>query len=472
MSSRLILLKFALRSPILIVMTIILGFSGAIFNGVSTASIIPLLLAFIGEENTLFKAGPPMIEKFMSWYDGFTGDGRLFAMFVTVLLAIILKNGAGVANTLVSGHLSRSLINNMRLEGLQLLLDVDIDFYSKNKSGEILNKMNPEVYRTTQAITIALKMISSTITISIFTYVLISISWQLTIMAVVFISGVAWGNQYFVKRSQKYGIFLSEQSKYYSNKLLETLTGIRLIKTVSNEGREYKIINNLIRAREQANFNLQINYALLAPVNEVAGILAIFGMVLAILLIYLIFLFRLLPIVSQLNNNLSQFASVSHSAQIITEFLRREDKPIMTNGNIPYTKLKEGIRFVNVSFAYPGKEDLVLKDIDLWIPKGKTIALVGASGAGKSTIADLLPRFYDPVAGKILVDGEDLKAYELHSFRHAIGVVSQDTFLFNNTLSYNIAYGREDVREEEIIEAAKKANAYEFITQLPEGFDT
>jgi len=192
----------------------------------------------------------------------------------------------------------------------------------------------------------------------------------------------------------------------------------------------------------------------------------------AILLIYLVFLFRLLPVVGQLNNSRSGFANVSYSAQIIMEFLRRDNKPIMTNGNIPYTQLQEGIRFEHLSFAYPGKEDLVLKEIDLWIPKGQTVALVGASGAGKSTIADLLPRFYDPIAGKILVDGKDLKAYDLATFRSAMGIVSQDTFLFNNTLNYNIAYGKKNVSQEEIIEAAKKANAYEFITQLPQGFET
>ena len=133
---------------------------------------------------------------------------------------------------------------------------------------------------------------------------------------------------------------------------------------------------------------------------------------------------------------------------------------------------KKGIRFEKVSFAYPGKEDLILQEIDLWIPKGKTVALVGASGAGKSTIADLLPRFYDPVEGKILVDGKDLKAYDLGTLRSAMGIVSQDTFLFNNTLNYNIAYGKKDTSQLEIIEAAQKANAYEFITKLPQGFDT
>jgi subfamily B ATP-binding cassette protein MsbA len=114
----------------------------------------------------------------------------------------------------------------------------------------------------------------------------------------------------------------------------------------------------------------------------------------------------------------------------------------------------------------------VLRDVDLWVPKGTTLALVGASGAGKSTLADLLPRFYDPIEGRIAIDGKDLREFDVRSLRKAMGIVSQDTFLFNTSVRDNIAYGREDVSFERVVEAAKRANAYEFIVQLPQGFDT
>jgi subfamily B ATP-binding cassette protein MsbA len=110
--------------------------------------------------------------------------------------------------------------------------------------------------------------------------------------------------------------------------------------------------------------------------------------------------------------------------------------------------------------------------VDLWVPKGTTLALVGASGAGKSTLVDLLPRFYDPLEGCITIDGKDLREYDIRSLRQAMGIVSQDTFLFNTSVRNNIAYGREDVSLDEVVEAAKRANAYEFIVQLPQGFDT
>ncbi|NEO28815.1 MAG: ATP-binding cassette domain-containing protein, partial [Kamptonema sp. SIO4C4] len=114
----------------------------------------------------------------------------------------------------------------------------------------------------------------------------------------------------------------------------------------------------------------------------------------------------------------------------------------------------------------------VLDNINLWVPKGKTVALVGSSGAGKSTLVDLVPRYYDPIAGQITLDGTDLREFNMHDLRRAMGVVSQDTFLFNNTIAYNIAYGKEDATHEDIMAAAKRANAYDFIMDLPNGFET
>ena len=486
MNSNKLLLKFARQYPLLIFLTIILGFSGALFNGVGTALVVPLLLAFVGQGDILLKGGPPILTKFTSLFDGLPDNTRLVAMFSTVILTIILKNAANYANTLVAGHLSRSLVNSMRLEGLQIILDVDLDFYSKNKIGYITNRINQEVGRAAGAIRTAITMFSTIITITVFVWFLVSLSWQLTIISIFLLFIVAIANQFFIKRSKKFGRILSQKSREYSNKLFEILTGIRLIKTVSTETDEYQKIETIVRAREEADFQAQANSALLGPFNEVSGIISVLIMVVigsylfsdqsdtfsTILLTYLVFLFRLLPIVSQLNKGRNRFANVSHSVQIATNFLQKDNKPIMTKGEKSYTKLEQGIRLEDLSFAYPNHENLVLDKVNLWIPKGKTIALVGASGAGKSTLADLLPRFYDPTKGKITLDGTDLRDYDIKTVRQSMGVVSQDTFLFNHSVSYNIAYGRENATEEEIIEAAKRANAYEFIVNLPQGFDT
>ena len=175
---------------------------------------------------------------------------------------------------------------------------------------------------------------------------------------------------------------------------------------------------------------------------------------------------------SQLNSIRSSFASSATSVEVTTDFLNRNNKPFMSRGEISYTKLQKGVHFNSLTFGYPGHKKLVLKDVNLFLPRGTTLALVGSSGAGKSTLADLLPRFYDPLSGSITIDGKDLRDFDLISVRKRMGIVSQDTFLFNDSIRNNIAYGRQEATEDEIITAAKRANAYEFISKLPQEFDT
>lgn len=497
MSPNRVLLKFALQYPWLILLTTVLGFSGALFNGVSTTLIVPVLLGFLGQD-TVLKAGPPIIRKFLALFDAQQGTKSLILMLVAVFVAILLKNLAAYFNTLTAGLLSKKLVNSIRKEGIKLLLEVDIDFFAKHRIGDLLNRISQETTRTANAIKICIGLFSTVITIFVFLAILVSISWQLTLVSSCLLLLVALINQFCVRRAKKFGKTLSEKSRSYSTALLEIMTGIRLIKSVGNEKSEYTRIEKLINEREKADFQSQANFAIVSPLNEILGLIAILAIVFlgatvlqdslvgdvslspqakqqalsTLLLIYLYTLSRVMPIVSLLNNQRSRFANLSHSAAIVTDFLQRDNKPFMENKSEIYDHLKDKLTIENVSFNYPDHDDMVLRQVNLSIPKGTTLALVGSSGAGKSTLADLLPRFYDPVEGTIKVDGKDLREYDIGSLRRAMGIVSQDTFLFNSPVGYNIAYGLEDITEEQIIEAAKRANAYEFITKLPKGFDT
>jgi len=485
MSYTKLVLKFSRRYPVWILSTIVLGFSGALFNGVSTTLIVPILLNFLGQKVDL-KGAPPLIHAIMSPFDGIPEQYRLSAMAVTVLLTIVLKNVATYASTLVSSALGRTLTSDLREEGLRLLLEVDLDFYSKMKVGDLINRLGGEVSRTAGTIGVTIRIVIIAITVLVFAAVLVAISWQLTIASTFLLTLVALVNQYSINRSKLFGKMLSDMSKAYSIRVLETLSGIRLVKATANEEREYQSLHKLIRDREQADFQSQMNSAAIGPISEVTGIIALMAIVImgrvffsqelesisAVLLTYLLVLFRLLPFIAQLNGARSQLANTSASVEIVDDFLRRDNKPFMGKGSEHYTQLREGIHFKDLSFGYPNHANLVLKDIDLYLPRGTTLALVGGSGAGKSTLADLLPRFYDPKSGSIAIDGIDLREFDLKSIRRAMGIVSQDTFLFNDTVRNNIAYARPDATEEEIITAAKRANAYEFIEKLPLGLDT
>ncbi|MBD2315007.1 ABC transporter ATP-binding protein [Desertifilum sp. FACHB-1129] len=485
MSTNKLLFRFASKFPGLITLSVVLGFSGALFNGVSTALLVPVILNFSGQEVNL-QGAPPALQRVIGFFEGFGESERLWVMTAGILLLIILKNVANYSSSLASSYLSRSLANDIRREGIRLLLEVDLDFYAKMRAGDIVNRVGQETDRTARAIRSMIQIATIIITILVFLAILISISWQLTLVSTALLSIVVLTNQYYVRRSKYFGQQLSENSRKYSIALLEVITGVRLVKATHREADEYQRLDYLIVNREQAELQSQANFAIINPINEIMGTSAILAIVLlartffytqlesfsAILLTYLVVLFRLLPIVGQLNNTRSAFANAVASVEIVKEFLQRETKPIMTLGTVPYRGMREGIRFENVSFAYPGHGDLVLDKIDLWLPKGTTLALVGGSGAGKSTLADLVPRFYDPTQGRITIDGTDLKDYDLGTLRKSMGIVSQDTFLFNNSVAHNIAYARPDATEAEIIDAAKRANAYEFIEQLPQGLET
>ncbi|MER3477135.1 MAG: ABC transporter ATP-binding protein, partial [Leptolyngbya sp. ERB_1_2] len=335
MSPNRLLLQFALRHPIWIGLTIVLGFSGALFNGISTMLMIPVVLGLLGEEVNL-KGAPPLLQQVFSRFAQTGGELQFLWMMGFILLAIFLKNVTSYASTLSSGNLSRSLVNDIRKQGLQLLLDVDFDFYVKTKVGDLINRLGGEIGATATAIRTAVQMLSTVITIFVFIIILLSISWQLTLVSSLLLSGVSFANSFFVQRAKRFGQQLSDQSRDYSIAVLEMLSGIRLVKATGSESYEYQKIERLIYDRENADFNSQANSALIAPVNEMAGLIVVIAILLlgriffkehleslsAVLLTYLLVLFRMLPFVGQLNNSRSSLANLAPSVSVVNDFLR------------------------------------------------------------------------------------------------------------------------------------------------------
>jgi ATP-binding cassette, subfamily B, bacterial MsbA len=481
MTANRLLLKFAARSPQLVFWTIALGLFGALFNTVGTALIIPVILGYLDPNRPL----PGPLLQFLK-VTGTQGDYQFFVLMGVVLILIALKNTATYIGSLTGARLTQTLTSSIRSEGLKLLLDVDLEYYSANKLGDIVNQMGGEIGRTADSIKAAIQIITTIMTIVVFLVSLLLISWQLTLASTGLLLIVSIANQYFIRQAKRSGKDLSSSSANYSIALLETLSGIRLVKSSGQESAQYQKLTQHIRDRELAERQSQANYAIVNPINEVAGVMVVLFVVVlgklilsthtasapSYLITYLLFLFRMLPSIGQLNGLRSQFANTAPSVQIVNAFLNQADKPIMTQGPQLQADLREGIRFENIWFKYPTSQDWILRGVTLDLPKGTTLALVGSSGAGKSTLADLLPRFYDCQKGEILLDGQAIQAFNLPSLRRSMGIVSQETFLFNASVFDNIAYGCQNVKFDDVVAAAQRANAYEFIEKLPEGFDT
>ncbi|HEY9658997.1 MAG TPA: ABC transporter ATP-binding protein [Allocoleopsis sp.] len=484
MSSQKLLLHLARRYPGRIVLNILLGFSGALFNGVSTALVVPVLLSLLGQDVVL-DAAPSVIRKLFVPFAGLSEHQRLLAMAGVIIGFIMLKSLATYASNLASSALSRSLTSDLQEEGLDLLFGVDLDYFTRAKAGDLMNRLGGEMNRTSLVISTLISLVITMITIFVFVGLLLSISWQLTLAATLLLPVSPLVSQLLVSQSRHFGRLITRLNQEYSGRLIEIFAGIRLVKASATEQQELKHLKQLIRDREQTEFQSRMTALAIAPLSEIVNIVALFLLVLlgrmlftnqiaslsAILLTYIALLFRLLPFVAQLNGLRENLARSAASVDVVYDLLRRDNKNFTQNGSIVYTPLRHKICFEQVSFAYPDSTHLVLQNLTLSIPKGTKLALVGASGAGKTTLVDLLPRFYEPTQGRITLDGIDLRDFDLNSLRRSMGIVSQDTFLFNDTIRNNIAYGC-NVTETEILSAIRRANAHEFIQRLPEGLET
>ena len=374
----------------------------------------------------------------------------------------------------------------MKRKSFDLLAKVDLDFYRRNKTGDILFKINREIDRAASTIRSGEKIFLTSIALMIFGSVLILISFRITLIAIALIGINSAVNSWLRDRLKKTEFLLSQTSKTYNHKTVEFLTGIDYIKNAANEQEEYLGIIEATEAKNQAELNAQgISFAI-KPINHILALITILilsfssyylydrqiQVVVPILVAYLLILFKLLPLISQLNNARYQFANNKFSVETVSRFLDEASKSTVKSGTVIFDGLKNNIRLHLVTFAYPHHAKIVLDKINLNIVKGDTVAIVGSPGAGKSTLVNLLSRLNEPIEGKISIDGRDIKEYDLASLRKSIAVIDQEPFLFNDSIFYNLTYGLDDITKSEVIAAAKRTKADDFITQLPNSFES
>jgi subfamily B ATP-binding cassette protein MsbA len=482
-NKRKFLLNLALKQKWKIIFTIFLGITSSFFNGFSTALIAPIILMAMGQD--MNSKMPKMLTSLLDPFQAVPEKDRILLMSIFILLAIALKAATSYFNTIVSGQIVRSLSADMREQVLNIFFKVDLDFLNGIQRGALIARISSEVDRAIQPIRIWISIFTLSLNIFIFVSLLILLSWQLTIVLLLLFPIPRLLTRFLITESKDLGRKMTTLNQDIASHLYEIVDGTKIVRSSCMEPQEYQKAVNYVRDKEQLSFKTEANKALFGPIAELTSIVLIFLLVLAARLViqdasilssllfsYLIILYRLLPFLNQIDNQRSSLAQAESVVDLVIDFLNPERKPFTSSGDRVFAGLKEGIRFNHISFRYPGNQETVLADINLYVPKGTTLALVGSSGSGKSTLADLVPRFYHPTAGCIEIDGCPIQEFDLRSLRKSIGIVSQDTFVFNNTVSYNIAYGRDSVSQDEIEDAARRANAYDFIQELPNGFET
>src|SRR3989338_6310699 len=465
---------------------IVLGIVASVFEAVSVSLMLPVLQALSTPVEGAPGTGQPLLDLLSRPFTHVPAEQRLQVM-VTIMLALILvKNVVVYVLAVATANLRTRLEHDLSLGVFDQLMRVGYRFITERPAGQFFAHLRTEPKQVGKAFESLMKMLENLCVILAYSGLLLAISWPMTLAAVAFLLALSWVLRGSANAARLVGKQLTQRLGQLEQTALELFGGMRLIRAFGRESFERQRFQQHLRGMEA----LQMRAARLAhlpvPLAEVLSVTCVgvcvfvaaplvisrHTVVVPVLLTFLFVLYRLLPRVAYLNPPRVEVALLLGGAESVARLLDPHDKPYLTSGTRPFVRLEEGIRLERVGFAYQPQAPAVAKDLSLEIPAGRTTGIVGLSGVGKSTLVDLLLRFYDPDRGAILVDGIDLRELNVAKWREAIGVVSQDAFLFHATVRANIAYGRPEATDEAIHHAAHMACAHEFILALPNGYET
>ena len=410
----------------------------------------------------------------------------IFLAFMT-----FLKTGAYFLSSATIIPIRTGIVRDIRNQIYQKINSLSLGFFSEERKGDIIARMSGDVQEVESSIMSSLDMLFKNPILILFYFItLICISWQLTLFTILFVPPFGWFMGVVGKKLKSHSIEAQALWSDTMSMVEETLGGLRIIKAFCAEEKMNKRFNQVNSSYRDNIMRVNIRQQMAHPMSEFLGTILIvvvlwFGGILVLdygridgptIIFYLVMLYSII-------NPLKEFSKASYNIPKGLASMERIDKILQAEVEIKdkenpdhIASFEHQIEFRHVSFAYTDHQNdelvYVLKDINLVIPKGKTIALVGQSGSGKSTMLDLIPRYYDVQEGEVLIDGINVKDLAVHDLRQLIGNVNQEAILFNASFKDNIRFGKTDATDEDIANAAKIANAYEFITKSEHGFDT
>jgi subfamily B ATP-binding cassette protein MsbA len=482
-----------------LILSIVFNILSAILNIFSFAALIPILQILFqtsdAEAATSYMAWDwgnvqAVLMNNMNYYvNGLIADyGQTTTLlFIGLFLAFttFLKTGAYFLSAATIIPIRTGVVRDIRNQLYQKITSLPLGFFSEERKGDIIARMSGDVQEIENSIMSSLEMLfKNPILIISYFAALIFISWQLTLFTLIIVPIMGWFMGYVGRKLKAQSIKAQSLWSDTMSQVEETLGGLRIIKAFCAEGKMNRRFDGINSAYRDDIMRVNIRQSSAHPMSEFLGTILIvvvlwFGGVLVlnyqalsgpIFIYYMVMLYSII-------NPLKDFSKAGYNIPKGLASMERVDKILLAENTIKevaqpkhIASFEHQIEFRNVSFRYA--DQWILKDINLVIPKGKTIAIVGQSGSGKSTMVDLIPRYYDVQEGEVLIDGINVKDLGIFDLRQLIGNVNQEAILFNDTFRNNISFGVDNATDEQIAEAAKIANAYDFIMQSEQQFET
>ena len=480
--------------------SVLMNILSAVFNIFSFTLIIPILnIVFQLEEKTYefipWDAAVSLKEKIINngyWFVGqYMADhgavATLFTLAAFMIVMTLLKTSCYFGSTAVLVPMRTGILKDLRMQIYNKILSLPLGFFSQERKGDIIARMSGDVQEVEYSITSSIEMlIKNPILIIFYVGTLIFISWKLTLFVLIFAPLMIWLMGVIGRNLKKRSTEAQALWSDVMSQVEETLGGLRIVKAFLAERKMSSRFEKVTGAMRRKNSRVSTRQALAHPVSEFLGTVMIcivlcFGGSLIIMetsfidaptfIFFMVILYSVIQPIKDLSKAAYSIPKGLASMERVDRILGAENTIVEAEDAVEIDSFKDCISFRNVCFSYePGRE--VLHDISFDIHKGQTVAIVGASGGGKSTLVDLIPRFYDPDSGSITIDGIDIRKIRISSLRSLMGNVNQDPILFNDTVFANIAFGVEGATLEQVEEAARIANAAEFINEKPEAYES
>ncbi len=492
------LIPFALKYKNNVILNIVFNIFYAFFSTLGMVSIIPTLKVLFKETEQvtvhptyrgigyLGKYGEDLLNYYITKLS--TERGEEYALLLVVSIVIVIFLLKNIFNFLASFHITRlrtGVLKDLREKLYRKIIHLPVSYYSDTRKGDVMSRMLGDINEVQNSFFQVLELVVREPLTIIFSIVaMLAISSKLTLFVFIFIpiSGLIISR--IGKNLKAKSTKAQQETGYFISILDETLGGMKVVKSYNAENIFIEKFNNSVKKLQQLSNSIGNKSNLASPMSEFLGILTIavllwYGGYMVLVdkslastafIGYIALAYTILTPAKNISKASYQVKTGLAAAERVFSLMEQENDITSKENAIHKTTFENGIHLENINFKYENEN--VLKNFSLDIPKGKTVALVGQSGSGKSTIANLLTRFYDVNEGKITIDNVDIKDMDLHSLRGLMGLVTQDSILFNDTIKTNIALGKPYASDEEVIEALKIANAFEFVKELPEGIYT